>query len=240
MILDVSIIFPIFNEEKRLHKSFRKIKNYLKHERKRKVQLIFVDDGSNDKTLDLIKKFKKNFKNNHKINIVAYKPNKGKGRAIYEGTKFAIYDWVLTADIDLSVDLKQLNYWENKNYIKKQNLVYIGSRSHKKSKVKKNFFRYLLGSVLSFCIKKILKINLIDTQCGFKLYKKHIAKKIFKNLLRPRFEHDIEVLLRLIMHRIKIIELPIKWVHKKDGKVNLLLDPIRMFIGIMIIKLNYY
>ena len=62
MIKSLSIIFPVFNEESRLKSSFNHITNFLEKEKKLKVEIIFVDDGSNDNSYDLIAKFIKNFK----------------------------------------------------------------------------------------------------------------------------------------------------------------------------------
>ena len=83
------------------------------------------------------------------------------------------------------------------------------------------------------------ELNIKDTQCGFKLYEKKIAKLIFLKLKDFGFSHDIELILLLKNKKIKIKELPVKWVHKKDSKLNLFWDPIKMFFGIFITKLRY-
>lgn len=239
MISNLTIIYPIFNEENRLPKSFFHIIKYLKHEKNRKIELILVDDGSRDKSLELIKNFKKKYKSKFNIKIVSLRINKGKGFAIYRGISKAKYEWILTLDIDHSVNLNQLNFWEKKNYISNDAFVYIGSRTHKDSEVKKLLVRSFLGKIFSFIIKLLFRIELADTQCGFKLYKKNIAKKCFKNLIRTRYEHDIEVIIKLKKNKIKIKELPVKWIHKKDSKVNIFIDPLKMFLGILILKFYY-
>ena len=137
------------------------------------------------------------------------------------------------------MSLNQLIFWEKQKLITPNYSVYIGSRVHKKSKVKKIFLRHLLGVIMGLFVKYLHGINFLDTQCGFKLYKKNVAKKIFKKILRPRFEHDVEIILKLRSYKIKIKELPVKWKHKKESKVNIFLDPIKMFFGILILKLYY-
>ena len=74
---------------------------------------------------------------------------------------------------------------------------------------------------------------------GFKLYSKKYAKSIFKNLKTNGYAHDIELILLLKFKKIKIVELPINWVHKDKGKVNILTDPIKMLIDIILIKFRY-
>ena len=86
----------------------------------------------------------------------------------------------------------------------------------------------------------ILNIKIRDTQCGFKLYKKKIAKMIFSKIKNNGFDHDLEIVLQLKSEKIKIKELPVRWVHKDNGSLNILLDPIKMFIGIFKIRIRYF
>jgi dolichyl-phosphate beta-glucosyltransferase len=240
MINKISIIFPIYNEEKRLAKSLIDIEKFIKLEKSLKTQIIFVNDGSKDRSLKLLLSFKKKIKKkNIKITIIDIKKNVGKGRAISQGIAQVLYSWVLTSDIDMSVKLKQFTDWKKQKFIKKNYSVYIGSRAHKKSIVKKTFLRHMLGLIMGYIVNFLFNLNHLDTQCGFKLYKKEIAKKAFNKLIRPRYEHDVEVMIRLKLKKIEVIELPVKWVHKPNSKLNIIYDPIKMFIGILILKLNY-
>ena len=79
-----------------------------------------------------------------------------------------------------------------------------------------------------------------DTQCGYKLYKKTIAKLVFSKLKNQGYEHDMEIILLLKLRNIGIKELPVKWKHKKYSKINVFWDPIKMFIGMLIIRFRYF
>ncbi len=241
MIKSLSIIFPVFNEELRLKSSFNHIKSFLKKKKKLKIEIIFVDDGSKDNSYKLIVKFVNNFKlkNKVKFKIVKSETNLGKGAALKLGVEKAAYDWILTTDIDMSVSLFQISAWEKKKLIEKKHSVYFASRSHKKSIVERNFIRKVLGDIGSFLISVILNINIKDTQCGYKLYKRQHAKFSFSKLKNCGWDHDIELILLLKSKNIAIKELPIKWIHKENSKVNIFLDPIKMFIGILIIRSRY-
>ena len=241
MIKSLSIIFPVFNEELRLKSSFNHITSFLKKKKKFKTEIIFVDDGSNDNSYSLIKNFINKFKRNSltKIKVIKSKKNLGKGSALKLGIKKAKYDWILTTDIDMSVSLFQFSDWSKKKLIDKKHLVYFGSRSHKKSIVTKKFIRDILGNIMRFFVSTILNVKIKDTQCGYKLYKKNIAKFIFFKIKNCGYDHDLELILILKSRNIKIKELPVKWVHKKDSKLNLFWDPIKMFFGIFITKLRY-
>ena len=241
MIKSLSIIFPVYNEELRLNSSFNHIKSFLKKEKKLKIEIIFVDDGSKDNSYNLIKKFIKNLKTKNKVKLKSLKSknNLGKGAALKLGVKNAKNDWILTTDIDMSVSLFQISGWIKKKLIDKKHSVYFGTRSHKKSIVQRNFIRKILGDIGSVLISIILNINIKDTQCGYKLYKKKLAKFAFSKLKNCGWDHDIELILLLKSKKVKIKELPVRWVHKDNSKVNILLDPIKMFIGIIVIRFRY-
>ena len=240
-IKSLSIIFPVFNEELRLNSSFNHIKSFLKKEKKLKIEIIFVDDGSKDNSYNLIKKFIKNLKTKNKVKLKSLKSknNLGKGAALKLGVKNAKNDWILTTDIDMSVSLFQISGWIKKKLIDKKHSVYFGTRSHKKSIVQRNFIRKILGDIGSVLISIILNISIKDTQCGYKLYKKKLAKFAFSKLKNYGWVHDIELILLLKSKKVKIKELPVRWVHKDNSKVNVLLDPIKMFIGIIVIRFRY-
>ena len=220
MIKSLSIVFPFYNEELRLKASFNHILNFIKKKSAFKIEIIFVDDGSDDNSYELINRFIKNSRKNKKIKfkIIKSKKNLGKGKAKY--------DWILTTDIDMSVSLFQIHHWLKNKLINKKYFVYFGTRTHKKSIVQRNFFRKVLGDIGSLLKLIILNIKIEDTQCGYKLYKKTIAKLVFSKLKSQGYEHDMEIILLLKLRNIEIKELPVKWKHKKYSKLNIFWDPI--------------
>jgi len=245
MIKSLSIVFPIFNEEFRLRSSFNHILSFLKRKKKFKIEIIFFDDGSKDNSYNLLKQFAKinnNFKSKNKIKfkIVKSKKNLGKGSALKIGVKKAKYNWILTTDMDMSVSLFQFTSWLNKKLIDGKYFVYFGSRKHKKSVVKKNNFRNILGTIMTIIIFIFLNIKIKDTQCGYKLYKTKVVKPIFSKLKSFGFVHDLEIILLLKSKNIKIKELPVKWIHKNNSSLNIFTDPIKMLLGIFILKFRKF
>jgi dolichyl-phosphate beta-glucosyltransferase len=230
IIKSLSVIIPFYNEKKRIKKTLKQI---IKYKKIIKTEFILVNDGSNDKSELIVKDYLKNEKN---IKLINLKKNNGKGYALKKGIEKSKNEWVLTTDVDFSVPLNQIFIWIKKNYLKKNCKVYFGSRSHKKSKVMAKLHRIFIGIIFKFIIYIILGIKVKDTQCGYKLYKKNIAKVIFKKLQTKRFEHDLEIVLHCKKSNYNIIELPVKWTHKSNSKVNLFTDPLKMFFGILYLK----
>ena len=234
----LTIIFPFYNEENRINKSLDKISKFVKFNISLDLEIIFVNDGSNDRTDKIIHEF---LEINDKKIYKYFKKNKnmGKGYALKIGVKNAEKDWILTSDIDLSVPLEQIKLWKDKNKIEADSKVYFGSRNVGDSKVVKKFYRFILGTIFNNLIKFLFKININDTQCGFKLYEKEIAKDIFEKLETFGFAHDIELVIILNAQGIKIKELPVNWTHISGSKLNIFLDTFKMLIDILKIYKNF-
>lgn len=233
---NVSIIIPFFNEQNRILKSLKILKNYLI--KNPKTEVILVNDGSTDLTNKFICKFKNKYKNKLKIKYIYYKKNIGKGYAIKKGILNSKNNWILICDADMSVLPNQLNIWFKKKFINNNNTAYFGSRSHKYSKISSTFLRELLGVFFKILIKILFGIKIKDTQCGFKLFNSKYIKSIIKNLKSYRFSFDVELVLLLKKKNISIKELPLMWNHKEGSRLNIILDTPKMFFDIIKIKLN--
>lgn len=240
MLESLSVILPFYNEEKRLKTTLTKIIEFTKKNEIKFKEFIFVDDGSDDRSNEIIENFNLNIKStNIKIKLIKLPKNLGKGGALKEGIKVATHKWILTSDIDFSVSLFEIDNWSNLNLIDDQNKVYFASRAHLKSKVNSKIYRKIAGECLSLLISFLLGIKVKDTQCGFKLYKNTIAKEIFSKLIFLGYEHDLEIVLLLRDRKIIIDELPVTWNHVSDSKVNILLDSFKVLYKILLMKLRY-
>ncbi len=237
MISSISIIFPVFNESIRLRTTFEDIKKFNKKNFLKKIEYIFVDDGCTDDSAKKIKKFIfENKKKNINYKLIQFKKNKGKGEALKKGVLACRSNWILTTDTDISVSLKQIINWIKKGFINKKNKIYFGSRNLKDSRTKYKIYRKLLGLVFNKFINYYFSIKLSDTQCGFKLYEGKVGKKLFKNLQDKGFAHDIEIILRAEKFNLSIIELPVKWQHRDNSKLNIFSDSLKMILNLVYIK----
>ena len=238
MIKSISIILPFYNEEKRLSKSLNHISLFLSQNKKLKKEIIFVDDGSVDNSNLIIKRYLKKKFSNSQLKLFHSKENLGKESALKIGVKKARHEWILTADIDMSVPLNKFLKWDKKNLLK-NNLIFFGSRDHPNSKVDSKLLRKILGNILKLINKYLFSISIQDTQCGYKIYKKKMAKKIFSKLKTKGFSHDIELILLSKIEGSNPVELPVEWKHKTNSKLNVLTEPFKMFLSLIKIKILY-
>ncbi len=234
-----SIIIPLYNEETRLDYCFDIIKKFLKKNQKFFFEIIFINDGSDDQSQSTIRKFiNKNKKEffNAKIKLISYKKNLGKGYAIKRGIFASQSKWILTCDVDMSVLPEQYIIWKRKKLIKDKNCAYIASRSHKNSKIKSKFVRRKLGGILKLILFNFFNLKISDTQCGFKVFHSCYIKKIFNKIKCYDYAFDVETMLLLNNNNIKIIELPVTWVHRSGSKVHLIKDSAKFFLDLLILK----
>jgi len=237
MIKSISIIYPVFNEEKRLRKTFLDIMKFEQSNKFLKKEYIFVNDGSSDQTLSVLNK---RFKNNKKVRVISYDKNMGKGYALKKGVLAAKNDWVLTTDADCSVSNFQLIKWIQKKYLNHNDLIYFGSRNHRLSIVKKKKIRKIVGMVFKFSIRFFFQIKISDTQCGFKLYKLNTAKKLFGMMSVNDYMHDIEICLIAKKLDLRIRDLPVKWTHVSQSKINFIRDFFKVALSLIrISRINY-
>jgi len=96
-----------------------------------------------------------------------------------------------------------------------------------------------MGSILRTLISFLLKIDIKDTQCGYKFYEKSVAKKVFLRMKSLKYEHDIEIILILKKMRLNIIELPVVWTHVPYSKVNIFSDSLKVLMSIFLLKKKY-
>ena len=170
----ISIIIPCYNEENNLKKGvLAEVFDFLKTQ-KFQWEVIVCNDESTDKSLKLIK----DFASKHKGFRVLDLPHGGKPSAVWGGIQEAKYPIVLFTDMDQSTPLKEIKKllpFFNKGYD-----VVIGSRGV--SREGNTLLRKIGGAVFLSLRRAVLLHNIIDTQCGFKMFKTEVAKDLFPNL----------------------------------------------------------
>jgi dolichyl-phosphate beta-glucosyltransferase len=227
----ISIVFPAYNESKRIHLLKRGLKNY-QNPHQLISEIILVDDGSTDDTLKHLKEIQKEFKR-YAVKVIEVRPNQGKGNAIKAGVLAASQSWVLCNDADLSYSMDQIDQWKDQFQLNlnQKNTVYFGSRELGKKNNEMELFlhRIIIGRIYSLFIRLITGITVKDTQCGYKLYSEDVVKKIFPHVQEKRFAFDVEVHYLLKKEKVNINLLPVKCIDIEGSKVNLIRDSWQMF-----------
>ncbi len=213
--MELSIIIPSYNEQNLIEKTIKETRNYfLKLYEKDEFEIIIVNDGSKDNTEDIVKKIKKE-SNYNNLKLLSYNKNKGKGYAVKRGMHVSKGEINLMMDADLATPLNQFE--KIIKFIDNYDIV-IGSRVSPKAERKP--LKEILGKTSYFIVESILHLNLKDTQCGFKLFRKDVLD-IFEEQTIDGFGFDFEILYIARKKGYKIKEIPVKWKEKGDSKVKL-------------------
>lgn len=237
------IIIPCYNEENRLNQ-----KAFVAFiEESSTYHLCFVNDGSKDNTLDVLRAIKKAVPN--RISIVDIKKNAGKATAVRAGARF-LYSLkhisnIGFMDADLSTDFK--DFKDLVKTLKRDNkLMVFGSRnSGGKGKIERDFLRNLFSKTIKQFVLFILGMPIRDTQCGAKVFNRAVVPVIYQRAFLSKWLFDVEIFLRLKKAYGKaqtmksIIEQPLmRWVHVEDSKLGIK-DALKIPLRLVHIWLNY-
>ncbi len=235
--MELSVIIPAYNEEKRIRKTLEGIVAYLDR-KKHNYEIIVVNDGSTDKTKDVILELAREL-GNKKIKVLDNPCNKGKGYSVKQGFLAATKLWILFTDADLSTPIEELEtcirYAGNA-------AVVIGSRNLPMSQivVKQPFLRSTLGRIFPFFVRVLLLPELHDSQCGFKLFRKDVATAIAQRQQIDGFCFDAEQLFIAKKLGFVIKEVPITWSNDERSKIRVVRDSLLMFSDLLRIRWNVF
>lgn len=212
----LSVIIPAYNEEKRIHKILEAADSYFRKQ-DYDYEIIVVNDGSKDKTAEVVNQFKSKIKN---LKLIDNKENHGKGYVVKQGMLAALGKYRLFADADNSTSIDQVE--KVLPYFKEGFDVVIGSRAIKGAQIlnPQPFYRVLLGKLGNIIIQIFAVWGISDTQCGFKCFTNKAAKDIFSRQTIYRWGFDVEILAIAKYLDYKIKEVPIVWINDPISHVK--------------------
>lgn len=231
----LSIIIPAYNEEKRILPTLKEIYDYLSRQ-DYTYEIIIVDDGSSDNTVQLVKDFIGH--NNKEIEILMNGENRGKGFSVKRGMLAAKGEFIFFTDADLSTPIEEIE--KCLPYFSNDYDVVIGSRSLPDSDIiiHQPWYREKMGKTFNFMVNMLLLKGIIDTQCGFKGFKREAARTIFKRCRINGFSFDVEAIFLSQRFDFKIKEVPIRWKNSTLSKVSPVRHSFEMFKDLITIRIN--
>lgn len=232
ILQELSLIIPTKNDHIRINDNLKDIIDYLESKIKN-FEILIVSNNSSKQSIEYLEALSTY---NTFINHMSIKEG-GKGIAIRKGIEKSKFTNILFTDADCSVKISEFDKFTINGNLKSP--FVIGNR---KNKLSENLNSPLLRKLSGYCYlyinKKLFNLGIEDTQCGFKA----IDKKKFKNcdnFKTDGFSFDIELILLALESGIDIIEIPVKYVHNSNSKVNVFSQTIRMFYEILLIKKRF-
>lgn len=227
----LSVVIPAFNEGRRLSTTLEQITNFLTAWAD-EWEVIVVDDGSQDNTAQVVANFAAGAES---IRLFGYAQNRGKGYAVRCGVLASRFETILITDADLSTPIEEL---EKLYPLLADADVVIGSRSVSEAELlkKQGPFRNLCGKIFNRIIRLLQLTPFGDTQCGFKMWRKDAAQKIFPLCRVDGFAFDVEALLLASRAGLRIREVGVLWRNFPESKVRIVADSLGMFVDVLLIR----
>ncbi len=248
--MKLSVVIPSYNELANLRKgTLDKVEHYLEKQ-KYSYEVIVVDDGSTDGSLEFVRRFTKG---NTKFKLLE-NSHTGKAGAVTTGMLKASGDYVLFTDMDQATPIEEieklLSFTQKAMPAGKQGFdIVIGSR--RKTRTGAPFTRKIMGTGMIFMRTMVVGLpDIEDTQCGFKVFSKDSAQTVFskikkihggfKNIGRSSVSagFDVELLYIATKEGYKIKEVPVDWLYVETRRVSPIKDSIDGLLDLIRIRRN--
>ncbi|XP_057436474.1 uncharacterized protein LOC130728915 isoform X1 [Lotus japonicus] len=259
----ISLIVPAFNEEHRLPGALEETMNYLQQRALKdpsfSYEVVIIDDGSADSTKRVAFEFVRKYTVD-KVRVILLGRNHGKGEAIRKGMLHSRGELLLMLDADGATKVTDLEKLENqiqavakKEFHQEDSsgsdpsfrisdipVVAFGSRAHleEKALASRKWYRNFLMKGFHLVVLLAAGPGIRDTQCGFKMFTRAAARKLFSNVRLKRWCFDVELVFLCKWFRIPISEISVNWSEIPGSKVNLLSIP-NMLWELLLMSVGY-
>lgn len=212
VVLMISLILPVHNEEDNLENNFLKI--YKALSKLGSFEIIIAEDGSIDRTLEIAKEYSKM----KHVKLISDNKRAGKGRAIKNGIGAAKGSIIGFMDIDLAVPLRYLEVAVG--HVRDGNAFVIGNRYDSSHNAERSVKRLIESASYNTFIRLLFGSRVRDHQCGFKFWSSDFIKKEVKEVTDDRWFFDTELIVRSARRGILPYEMPVEWHEGRKSNVS--------------------
>jgi len=215
---DFSLIVPCYNEGPTFETSVSKIIREL-NSIKKKWEIVFVEDKSTDATKESISKI---INVNKNCKAIFHKKNLGRGAAVMDGILVSRAPICGFIDVDCEISEKYISIFLKEITAKNCDMV-VAKRFYENSLA--SIIRFIASKVYSFIAHMVLPLPIYDTEAGYKFFKSAKIKPILKTVKDKRWFWDTEVCARAYWAGLKISEVPVLFIRRKDKKSTVRVIP---------------
>ena len=225
----LSVVIPAYNEENRLGPTVARIQEYLAGQ-SYTSDILVVNNASTDRTGEVARATG--------VKVID-EPRRGKGAAVRSGMLAALGDYVLFSDADLSTPIEEVE--KLLASVRERYDIAIASRGLPESNIVKRqpWYRELVGRLGNVLVRMAAVRGIADTQCGFKLFPRELAQKLFRVARLTGAAFDVEVLFIAQRRGLKIAEVPVTWIDSPDTRFNRVTDSLDALKDLVRIRINW-
>jgi len=229
----VDIVVPVFNEEKVLASSIRRLRSYLDRSFPFRTVVTIVDNGSTDATAEVATGLTAELEGVRAMHL----GSKGRGGALRAAWSASDAQVVAYMDVDLSSSLNSLLPLVAP-LLSDHSSVSIGSRLVGGARVVRSSKRERISRAYNLLLKVLLRSRFSDAQCGFKAARADIARLLLEEVEDDDWFFDTELLVRAQRHGLRINEVPVDWTEDPDSRVDILRTALADLKGVVRLLLD--
>jgi dolichyl-phosphate beta-glucosyltransferase len=232
----LTIVMPAYNEGKRIGLALEKTLAYLDRQ-PFASQVIVVDDGSHDNTIQVIEDYARA----SNLRLLRNESNRGKGYSIRRGVAEATGRYVGFADADYKTPIEEFDKllpWLQDGFD-----VVIGSRGLQESRIEvaQPLYRQLGSKAFAAVMHLLIGLSEIhDTQCGFKFFRREVALDVFSRQQVDGYMFDVESLAIAEGLGYRIKQVPIRWHNDADSRYKVVSGTLRNLAELIRIRLRLW
>ncbi len=214
--LNLSVVVPAYNEERRLPATLERIAGYLgARPSLLPAEIIIVDDGSTDRTAAVAQASPA--APGVVVRVLRLGRNRGKGAGVRAGLEASRGGRVLISDADLATPVEEVEA-----LLASGADLAVGSRALRRELIARRqpAARDAMGRVFNLTLRALGLTRLSDTQCGFKLIEGPLARRLAATMRLDGFAFDVELLARAARAGATIAEVPVRWRHVEASRVR--------------------
>jgi glycosyltransferase involved in cell wall biosynthesis len=226
----LSVVIPAYNEAKRLPSTLVGIVRYLSdHSQWLPAEILVVDDGSRDETAAVVNRTES--ADGITLTCLVHSQNRGTGAAVRTGFAASRGGSILLCDADLATPIEELERLAQAF----TGGAAIGSRAIDRSRIERRQPRYrdLMGRVFNLAVRTLAVRGIRDSQCGFKLFDGDLGRKIAAVQRIDGFAFDVEMLLLVRAWGREVQEVPVRWRHVDESRVQAVSHSADMMIDLI-------
>ncbi len=215
-LLDVEIVIPVYNEERALAATVRRLHDFLSAELPFSWQITIADNASTDRTPYIAHELADEL---DRVGLIRLE-QKGRGRALRLAWSASPARVVAYMDVDLSTDLRALLPLLAP-LLSGHSQVAIGSRLAHGSRVARGAKREVISRAYNLILRTVLRARFTDAQCGFKAVRADVLEELLAEVHDEGWFFDTELLVLAQRHGMRIHEVAVDWVDDPDSRVDI-------------------
>ena len=224
----LTVVIPAFDEVARIGPTLEQVRRYLQ-EQSFDSEVVVVVDGGRDGTLALVRAATTDWPT---LRVLDNGANRGKGYSVRRGMLTARGRYLLFSDADLSTPIAEVERLITA--LEAGADIAIGSRALAGSdvRVRQSWWRQSMGRIFNHIVQLVAVPGIRDTQCGFKCFRRDVARRIFARQRTTRFSFDVELLWIARKLDYRVVEVPVTWVNDPSSRVHPVSDSLRMLVDL--------